>query len=139
MIKSRMGVNLTEEVLMFAGERKKRIAIFLKTYMLYATDSKRSITTYGAIASYLGTNQVREWWLGYEWMSQDVPSHRVVIKSDYVPENITFPNSYSMEKASQKGRYPCEDDQIQNLQDHFWDPAVELERSNSVLSFSNFI
>lgn len=87
------------------------------------------VTSYGAIANYLGTKGSSRM-VGYAMMAcgklwPPVPAHRVVNRQGLLTAKFHFGGNLMQELLEGEG-VKVEDDQVQNFKSVFWDPAVEL-------------
>lgn len=86
------------------------------------------VTSYGAIARYLGTGKSARM-VGYalnQSFQMDIPAHRVVNRNGMLTGKIHFPPERSMEDALRAEGMEVIDDQIVNFEKYFWDPTTEL-------------
>lgn len=87
------------------------------------------VTSYGAIAAYLGAKRsarIVGWAMNGAATLHDVPAHRVVNKQGLLTGKGHFnPPSRMQELLEQEG-IEVKDDKIQNFESHFWDPGIEL-------------
>lgn len=87
------------------------------------------VTSYGAIANYLGTKQAARmvgWAMNASHALSDVPAHRVVNRVGLLSGKNHFENPMHMEELLAKEGIIVENDQIQNFEKVFWDPSIEL-------------
>jgi len=93
------------------------------------------VTSYGAIARYIGSPQSARmvgWALNASGGIPDwVPAHRVVNRKGLLTGKRYFGFDDTMEKMLISEGIEIEDDQILNLEKHFWDPTKELEFGDS--------
>ncbi len=87
------------------------------------------VTSYGAIASYLGTKGSSRM-VGYAMQASTgaqppVPAHRVVNRQGLLTAKFHFGGNLMQELLEAEG-IKVKDDQVQNFKEVFWDPAVEL-------------
>lgn len=87
------------------------------------------VTSYGAIASYLGTKGSSRM-VGYAMQASTsaqppVPAHRVVNRQGLLTAKFHFGGNLMQELLEAEG-VKVKDDQIQDFKTVFWDPAVEL-------------
>lgn len=85
------------------------------------------VTSYGAIASYLGTKMSARM-VGWAMNASppDVPAHRVVNRNGLLTGKHHFETPDTMQQLLEKEGIRVENDQIINFERHFWDPAAEL-------------
>ncbi len=88
------------------------------------------ITSYGAIARYLGSGRSARmvgWALNACHSSQDfIPAHRVVNRNGILTGRHHFGNSTLMSQLLENEGLIIEDDRIVNFRENFWDPLTEL-------------
>ncbi|MEM8893212.1 MAG: MGMT family protein [Bacteroidota bacterium] len=90
---------------------------------------KGRVTSYGAIANYLGTKgsaRMVGWAMNQSMSDPDVPAHRLVNRSGLLTGRHHFNPPSSMQERLEAEGITVIDDQIQNFEKHFWDPATEL-------------
>jgi len=88
------------------------------------------VTSYGAIASYLGTKGSSRM-VGYAMQAcgnanPPVPAHRVVNRQGLLTAKFHFGGERMAEMLRSEG-VEVMDDQVQDFKKVFWDPALELE------------
>lgn len=88
------------------------------------------VTTYGAIAKYLGTKlsaRMVGWALNaVHGMHPPVPAQRVVNRLGMLSGKVHFNPPASMQEKLEEEGLIIKDDIIQNFEKHFWDPVTEL-------------
>ncbi|MES2425668.1 MAG: MGMT family protein [Bacteroidota bacterium] len=87
------------------------------------------VTSYGAIASYLGTKGSSRM-VGYAMQAcgsaqPPVPAHRVVNRQGLLTAKFHFGGD-TMQRLLEAEGVKVKDDQVQDFKTVFWDPAVEL-------------
>ncbi len=92
---------------------------------------KGRVTSYGAIARYLGAARSSRI-VGYcmnnaHSAKPSVPAHRVVNRIGLLTGKHHFNSPSAMEELLKKEGVKVKDDQVVEFPKHFWDPAVELE------------
>ena len=89
------------------------------------------ITSYGAIAKYLGTARSARmvgWALnGSGRVKPSVPAHRVVNRNGLLSGKNHFGEFSRMQKLLEKEGIKVKDDCIVDFEKLFWDPGIELE------------
>jgi methylated-DNA-protein-cysteine methyltransferase-like protein len=89
------------------------------------------VTSYGAIAKYLGTAgsaRMVGWAMNAcHSHSEFVPAHRVVNRNGLLSGKHHFDTSNAMQELLEAEGLKLEGDQIVDFQEKFWDPAKELE------------
>ena len=88
------------------------------------------VTSYGAIARYLGSGRSARmvgWALNVcHTKPEFIPAHRVVNRNGLLTGKHYFGNSTTMEQLLTNEGIIVEDDQIVNFREKFWDPSSEL-------------
>jgi methylated-DNA-protein-cysteine methyltransferase-like protein len=87
------------------------------------------VTSYGAIASYLGTKGSSRM-VGYAMQActhaqPPVPAHRVVNRQGLLTAKFHFGGNRMQELLESEG-VKVKDDQVQDFKTVFWDPNIEL-------------
>lgn len=90
---------------------------------------KGRVTSYGAIAAYLGTKGSSRM-VGYAMqaagrVSPPVPAHRVVNRVGALTAKFHFGGNLMQTLLENEG-VTVIDDQVQDFKNVFWDPAIEL-------------
>ena len=89
------------------------------------------ITSYGAIAMYLGSGRSARmvgWALNVCHNNTEfIPAHRVVNRNGLLTGKHHFGNSSTMKQLLENEGIIIEDDKIVNFKDKFWDPLIELK------------
>ena len=90
---------------------------------------KGRVTSYGAIAKYLGSAKSARMvgWAMNASKNTDVPAHRVVNRVGFLSGEKHFSTPTEMQLLLEKEGVNVEKQQIQNFKELFWDPSVELE------------
>lgn len=90
------------------------------------------VTTYGAIAHYLGARNGARM-VGWAMMAAHplagptaVPAHRVINRIGLLTGRQHFATPTAMQEALEAEGVRVEDDQVQDFKRLFWDPSVEL-------------
>ncbi len=88
------------------------------------------VTSYGAIASYLGSKRSSRlvgWALNGSHKSPGkIPAHRVVNRFGMLSGKMHFPTPTDMEEKLKTEGHQIVDNQIVDFKNTFWDPSVEL-------------
>jgi methylated-DNA-protein-cysteine methyltransferase-like protein len=106
------------------------INFFDKVYQVARLIPKGRVTSYGAIASYLGTKGSSRM-VGYAMQAAGtakppVPAHRVVNRQGLLTAKQHFGGDL-MEQLLESEGVKVENDQVQDFKTVFWDPYIELE------------
>ena len=88
------------------------------------------VTSYGAIARYLGSGRSARtvgWALNICHTNTDfMPAHRVVNRNGLLTGKHHFGNSSTMQQLLENEGLIIDDDRIVNFKERFWDPSSEL-------------
>ena len=87
------------------------------------------VTSYGAIAKYLGTARSARmvgWALNVSHNNTDIPAHRVVNRKGLLTGKFHFDGTNLMQQLLENEGIIVKESQIQNFSDVFWDPFKEL-------------
>ncbi|RTE54489.1 MGMT family protein [Arenibacter aquaticus] len=87
------------------------------------------VTSYGAIAKYLGmarSARMVGWAMNGSHGMEDIPAHRVVNRKGLLTGKHHFDGSNLMQQLLESEGIKVEDNQIIGFDDYFWDPAKEL-------------
>lgn len=111
-------------------ERIPKESFFFKVYDVVRSVPAGRVTTYGAIARYLGTglsSRMVGWALNACHQAHPpVPAQRVVNRNGLLTGKHHFPTPTLMSDLLQAEGVVVEDDQVVQFKKLFWDPAVEL-------------
>jgi methylated-DNA-protein-cysteine methyltransferase-like protein len=109
---------------------KKDESFFELVFEVVRQIPKGRVTSYGAIANALGTKlsaRMVGWAMnGSHRVKPKVPAHRVVNRQGLLTGKIHFDPPEKMQELLEKEGIVVKDDQVQNFQKKFWDPAIEL-------------
>lgn len=101
-------------------------------YQVVRLVPKGRVTTYGAIAKYLATGKSSRmvgWAMNNSFnVKPKVPAHRVVNRIGLLTGKFHFRNGPDeMQRQLENEGLKIVEDQVQNFENIFWDPAIELE------------
>ena len=103
---------------------------FSKVYEVTRLIPYGRITSYGAIARYLGSGRSARmvgWALNVSHTNLEfIPAHRVVNRNGLLTGKHHFGNSTTMEQLLENEGIIIENDRIINFEEKFWDPGKEL-------------
>lgn len=90
------------------------------------------ITSYGAIARYLGSGRSARmvgWALNASHTRPEfIPAHRVVNRNGMLTGKHHFGNSSTMQQLLENEGMIVEDDRVINFREKFWDPSKDLDQ-----------
>ena len=100
---------------------------FSDVYEVAKLIPKGRVTSYGAIANYLGVkSSARMVGWAMHGCPKGVPAHRVVNSSGLLTGKHHFKPPSAMKKALEAEGVKVKKDQVQNFKEVFWDPSREL-------------
>ncbi|NCU02422.1 MAG: MGMT family protein [Chitinophagaceae bacterium] len=110
--------------------KAKEYSFFDDVYDVVRQIPKGRVTSYGAIASYLGTKlsaRMVGWAMnGAHNVKPKVPAQRVVNRNGMLTGKAHFATPTQMEELLKKDGVTVENDQVVDFEKRFWDPAVEM-------------
>lgn len=107
------------------------IGFFEKVYQVAQQIPFGRVTSYGAIAKYLGAPKSARmvgWAMNASHNNPNVPAHRVVNRKGLLTGKHHFEGTNLMQQLIESEGVEVIDNQIQNFEDLFWDPTIELSR-----------
>ncbi len=112
------------------SRKKNEDGFFTRVYEVTKLIPKGRVTTYGAIARYLGTagsSRMVGWAMNNShYLEEFIPAHRVVNRNGLLTGKHHFPGTGTMRELLENEGIIIEDDKIVNFEDIFWDPNKEL-------------
>lgn len=118
-----VGVNLCH---MTEGKQNN---FFTDVYEVVRLIPAGRVTSYGAIAAYLGTKgsaRMVGWAMNAAHTIDDVPAHRVVNRSGMLTGRHHFTPPERMQQLLEQEGIVVENDRVRDFRQLYWDPAVEL-------------
>ncbi|GLU43561.1 MGMT family protein [Allomuricauda sp. NBRC 101325] len=106
----------------------EELSFFDKVYEVAKLIPYGRVTSYGAIAKYLGAARSARMvgWAMNNSHSKDVPAHRVVNRVGVLTGKHHFDGTNLMQQLLENEGVQVKDNQIVDFQNYFWDPAKEL-------------
>ncbi|HRI42460.1 MAG: MGMT family protein [Bacteroidia bacterium] len=105
-------------------------SFFDQVYAVVRLIPRGRVTSYGAIAKYLGTarsSRMVGWAMNSaHTVKPKVPAHRVVNRSGLLTGKHHFGSPTRMQELLEKEGVKVRKDQVVDFKKRFWDPAVEL-------------
>ncbi len=98
---------------------------FDRVYQVVVLVPYGRVTTYGAIAKYLGASKSSRmvgWAMNAAHTRLDVPAHRVVNRLGILTGKHHFPGTNLMQQLLESEGIDVENDQILDFKTKFWDP-----------------
>ena len=102
---------------------------FQRVYFVVKNIPFGIVTSYGAIANYLGSPQssrVVGWAMNNSHSNNDIPAHRVVNRNGMLTGKHHFPGSNLMEELLENEGIKVENNIIVDFENYFWDPSENL-------------
>lgn len=102
-----------------------------QVYQVVRLIPEGKVTTYGAIAAYLGAKRSSRM-VGWAMNNchgglPPVPAHRVVNRTGLLTGRMHFAEPHMMEEMLKREGVEVQDNKVSNFRIYFWDPAVELD------------
>lgn len=114
------------------GKKKTGNDFFSRVYELTLLIPYGRITSYGAIARYLGSGRSARmvgWALNASHTRPEfIPAHRVVNRLGMLTGKHHFGNSSTMQQLLENEGMIVEDDRVINFREKFWDPSKDLDQ-----------
>ena len=104
-------------------------SFFEKVYKVTRQIPEGRVTSYGAIANYLGMKRSARmvgWAMNACANRDDVPAHRVVNRKGLLTGKFHFKGTNLMQQLLENEGLEVRDNQVVDFEGHFWDPAKEL-------------
>jgi methylated-DNA-protein-cysteine methyltransferase-like protein len=109
---------------------EKQDNFFEMVYQVVRLIPRGRVTSYGAIAKYLGaarSSRMVGWAMnGAHSQKKAVPAHRVVNRNGELTGKIHFPTPFMMAELLEKEGIKVTKDKIKNFEKVYWDPSKEL-------------
>lgn len=108
---------------------EKNKDFFDLTYQVCKEIPKGRVTSYGAIAKYLGAARGARmvgWAMNNAHSMSDIPAHRVVNRNGQLTGKMHFSTPTEMEERLVAEGIKIKKDTILNFKEIFWDPSIEL-------------
>lgn len=110
-----------------------KISFFEMVYQVVEQIPAGRVTSYGAIARYLGSSRSSRmvgWAMNASHSStRSIPAHRVVNRNGLLTGMHFFGDDQIMARLLENEGVKVENNRIVNFKAHFWDPALELDIS----------
>ncbi|MEP2279546.1 MGMT family protein [Maribacter sp.] len=103
---------------------------FERVYQVARLIPEGRVTSYGAIAKYLGAARSARmvgWAMNASHNMDDIPAHRVVNKAGLLTGKHHFDGTNLMQQLLEAEGVIIKELQIVNLEKYFWDPFTELK------------
>ncbi len=110
-------------------DKKKEYNFFNDVYQVVRLIPKGRATSYGAIATYLGTKMSARmvgWAMNAAHEDKTIPAHRVVNRNGLLTGRFHFKTPKTMQQNLEKEGIKVKKDQIVDFERVFWEPYKEL-------------
>ncbi|MDO9373742.1 MAG: MGMT family protein [Ferruginibacter sp.] len=108
----------------------KGYSFFQDVYDVVRQVPKGRVTTYGAIANYLGTKlsaRMVGWAMnGAHNIKPKVPAHRVVNRNGLLSGKMHFATPTQMQELLEKEKIAVSEEKVVAFESLFWDPVTQL-------------
>lgn len=109
----------------------KEMSFYDQVYQVVRLIPAGRVSSYGAIASYLGTKGSARM-VGYAMnaahtANPSVPAHRVLNRNGLLTGKFHFETPDKMQCLLEKEGVEVENDAVKYFKNLYWDPAIELE------------
>ena len=104
-------------------------SFFDKVHQVARKIPKGRVSTFGAIARFLGSAQSSRmvgWAMNSASKMEDVPAHRVVNRNGVLSGKHHFSGTFAMQQLLEAEGVEVEKDQVVHFERLFWDPSEEL-------------
>jgi len=106
---------------------------FQRVYAVAALIPEGKVTSYGAIARFLGAARSARM-VGYAMnasINNDrIPAHRVLNRNGLLTGKAHFPGTDLMQELLENEGLVVKHDQVIDFKEHFWDPSSHLDPTN---------
>ena len=107
------------------------LTFFDKVYLVVKQIPFGRVTSYGAIAAFLGTKgsaRMVGWAMNASHnYIENIPAHRVVNRNGMLTGKNHFGSPHLMQQLLESEGIKIENDKVENFKELFWDPAVHLK------------
>jgi methylated-DNA-protein-cysteine methyltransferase-like protein len=112
------------------GNRKNENDFFERVYAVTRLIPYGRVTSYGAIARFIGSGKSARmvgWALNASHSNPEfIPAHRVVNRNGLLSGKHHFGNSTTMQQLLENEGLNIEDDKVTDFREKFWEPSSEL-------------
>ena len=102
---------------------------FEQVYQVVRLIPEGRVTSYGAIAKFLGSKKSSRmvgWAMNASHVLKDVPAHRVVNRNGLLTGKHHFDGTNLMQQLLESEGIEVNENQIVDFQKHFWAPEIKL-------------
>lgn len=112
------------------NKKEENISFFSKVYEVARQIPYGRVTSYGAIAEYLGSAgsaRMVGWAMNKSHIDSSIPAHRVVNRNGLLTGKHHFGGSYIMQQLLENEGVKVENDRVVDFEKIFWNPLKELK------------
>jgi methylated-DNA-protein-cysteine methyltransferase-like protein len=106
------------------------LGFFDKVYVVVRRIPYGRVTSYGAIARYIGSSgssRMVGWAMNASHKYPDIPAHRVVNRVGLLTGKMHFGSSNAMQQMLEEEGVTVKGNKVQRFKILFWDPMLELD------------
>jgi methylated-DNA-protein-cysteine methyltransferase-like protein len=111
--------------------KKEEENFFDKVHAVARLIPKGKVTSYGAIAEYLGariSSRMTGWAMNAAPM--DVPAHRVLNRNGMLTGKNHFATATLMQEMLEAEGHEIENDCVKNFKEKYWDPNTDIKKKS---------
>ncbi|RMB58517.1 MGMT family protein [Dokdonia sinensis] len=104
-------------------------SFFKRVYAVVRQIPNGRVTSYGAIAKYLGaarSSRMVGWAMNGAGKYPDIPAHRVLNRAGVLTGKHHFPGTHLMQQLLESEGIVVINDQVADFKNLFWDPVLAL-------------
>lgn len=104
-------------------------SFFENVYAVVKLIPRGRVTSYGAIAKYLGaakSSRMVGWAMNAAHSDKSIPAHRVVNRNGLLTGKMHFSTHTKMQELLENENIKILNDKIIDFKKYFWDPSIEL-------------
>ena len=111
------------------AKHEDQYSFFENVYAVVKLIPRGKVSSYGAIANYLGAKgsaRMVGWAMNQAHADPEVPAHRVVNRQGLLTGKHHFAAPTTMQHLLEQEGVVVVEDQVQDFAERFWDPSAEL-------------
>ncbi|MBS1950485.1 MAG: Methylated-DNA-[protein]-cysteine S-methyltransferase [Cytophagales bacterium] len=123
------GRNSLKEKKADSTKKYDRTNFFEEVHQVVRLIPKGRVTSYGAIAQYLGTKMSARmvgWAMNATLTDKNIPAHRVINSQGLLTGKHHFKTPVTMQRLLEKEGVKVKNDQVVDFEKKFWNPSQEL-------------
>lgn len=110
----------------------KTLGFFEKVYVIVKHIPEGRVTSYGAIARFIGSggsSRMVGWAMNASHRFPDIPAHRVVNRIGLLTGKMHFGSSNAMQQMLEEEGTLVQNNKVVDFKTHFWDPSLALDQN----------